>query len=211
MLLKRAKTSRLFFSQNYRLKKSFYSNWKQFQVFKIAKLEFKVTLHYGLWTKMSLKNPFGKVVFQILAKIEMMRKKKQKQKQKQKHAHTPPHTHPPPTHTHTHTKIGYLAVILKRYNISFILFPGIWLWLVYIYFGYKWLKHSDGKVVFLGWVPWNPHHLLGHQQEWKYLGHLRLRSFLVQTNSVCHVWCNFYPGCTCRTTVILGKLKGDII
>ena len=27
----------------------FYSNWKQFQVFKIAKIEFNVTVHYGLW------------------------------------------------------------------------------------------------------------------------------------------------------------------
>ena len=39
-----------FFSQNYRLK-FFYSNWKQFQVYKIAKLEFKVTVHYSLWAK----------------------------------------------------------------------------------------------------------------------------------------------------------------
>ena len=29
----------------------FFSNWKQFQVFEIAKFEFKVTVHYGLWTK----------------------------------------------------------------------------------------------------------------------------------------------------------------
>ena len=38
MLLKRAKPGG-FFPQNYRLK-YFYSNWKQFQVFKIAKFEF---------------------------------------------------------------------------------------------------------------------------------------------------------------------------
>ena len=31
--------------QNYRLKYIFYSNWKQFQVFKIAKFEFNVTVH----------------------------------------------------------------------------------------------------------------------------------------------------------------------
>ena len=39
-------------------------------------------------SQISLKNSFGKVVFQILAKIEM-----------------------------TRNKIGYLAAILKRYNI----------------------------------------------------------------------------------------------
>ena len=47
-VIKRAKTHRLF-SQNCRLKLFFYSNWKQFQVFKITKFEFKVTVHYGLW------------------------------------------------------------------------------------------------------------------------------------------------------------------
>ena len=41
---KMSKTRRLF-SQNYRLEYLFYSNWKQFQVFKIAKLEFKVTVY----------------------------------------------------------------------------------------------------------------------------------------------------------------------
>ena len=41
-----------FYLRNYRLKYIFfYSNWKQFQVFKMAKFEFKVTVHYGLWTK----------------------------------------------------------------------------------------------------------------------------------------------------------------
>ena len=48
--LKRAKNSRLF-SQNYMLKWFFYSNWTQFQVFKIAKFEFKVTVHYSLCAK----------------------------------------------------------------------------------------------------------------------------------------------------------------
>ena len=32
-------------------KNFFYSNWKQFQVFKIAKFEFNVTVHYGWWGK----------------------------------------------------------------------------------------------------------------------------------------------------------------
>ena len=46
--LKKSKTP-LFL--NYRLKKFFYSNQKQFQVFKIAKFEFKVTVHCGLLSK----------------------------------------------------------------------------------------------------------------------------------------------------------------
>ena len=29
----------------------FYSNWKQFQIFKMGKFEFKVTVHYSLWAK----------------------------------------------------------------------------------------------------------------------------------------------------------------
>ena len=45
MLLKRAITL-AFFSQNYRLKLFFYSNWKQLQIFKITKFEFMVTVHY---------------------------------------------------------------------------------------------------------------------------------------------------------------------
>ena len=40
-----------FFSQGYRLKQFFYSNWKQFQVFKIVRCEFNVTVHYDLWAK----------------------------------------------------------------------------------------------------------------------------------------------------------------
>ena len=50
MLLKRAKPGAVFLKK-YRLKYFFYSNWKQFQVFKIAKFEFKVIVHYGLWAK----------------------------------------------------------------------------------------------------------------------------------------------------------------
>ena len=49
--LKRAKTHRLV-SQHYnRFKLFFYYSWKQYQVFKIAKLKFKVTVQYGLWAK----------------------------------------------------------------------------------------------------------------------------------------------------------------
>ena len=34
-----------FLLQEYRLKQFFYSNWKQFQVFKIVNFEFKVTVY----------------------------------------------------------------------------------------------------------------------------------------------------------------------
>ena len=38
--------------ENYKLKWFFYSNWKQFQVLKTTKFEFKVTVHYySLWAK----------------------------------------------------------------------------------------------------------------------------------------------------------------
>ena len=43
--------SPFFFSLKHRRKWFFYSNWKQFQVFKKVKFEFKVTVHYSLWTK----------------------------------------------------------------------------------------------------------------------------------------------------------------
>ena len=41
-------------SQNKRLNLFFHSNWKQFRVFKIAKFEFTVTVHYGPWAKYTL-------------------------------------------------------------------------------------------------------------------------------------------------------------
>ena len=50
ILLKRAKTCPLF-CKTIGLNNFFYSNWTQFQVFKIAKFEFKVTVHYRLWVK----------------------------------------------------------------------------------------------------------------------------------------------------------------
>ena len=34
---------------------------------------------------------------------------------------------------------------------------------------------------------------------------LRLRSFFVKTDWVCHVWCNFQPGYTCHTTACVNK------
>ena len=54
----------------------------------------------------SLKNSFGKVVFQILAKLEKTQKKKKK---------------------------GYLAAILKRYNIFNFVFEKLWFFIVPTY------------------------------------------------------------------------------
>ena len=45
MILKKSVS---FSSQNYKLKYHFYSNLKQFQVFKIAKFEFKETVYYTI-------------------------------------------------------------------------------------------------------------------------------------------------------------------
>ena len=42
-----------------------------------------------------------------------------------------------------------------------------------------------------------------------FMNHLRLRSLFVETAWACHVWFNFLPGYTCRTTVIYGTLKDD--
>ena len=51
ILSKRTRT-RCFSPQNYGLKWFVYSNWKQFQtLYKTAKFEFKVTVHYDLWVK----------------------------------------------------------------------------------------------------------------------------------------------------------------
>ena len=58
MLLKGAKKKKkkksVFFSQDYRLTYLFNSNSKEFQVFKIAKFEFKETEHYGLWQPLKI-------------------------------------------------------------------------------------------------------------------------------------------------------------
>ena len=42
----------------------------------------------------------------------------------------------------------------------------------------------------------------------KYLIHLRVRAFFHETVRVCHVYCNFKIGFTCRITVIFGTLNG---
>ena len=31
----------------------------------------------------------------------------------------------------------------------------------------------------------------------------------IPVGRICHVWCNFYPGYTCWTTIIFGTLKGS--
>ena len=74
----------------------------------------------------SLKNSFGKVVFQILAKIEM-----------------------------TRNKIDYLSAILKQYNILiFSFFCRIIIFIVHTYNIVQIpSQNSAGKVVFYGWVP----------------------------------------------------------
>ena len=41
----------------------------------------------------------------------------------------------------------------------------------------------------------------------KLLVTLRVRAFFYKTFRVCHVYCNFKIGCTCRITVIFGTLK----
>ena len=41
----------------------------------------------------------------------------------------------------------------------------------------------------------------------KCIGHLRVRAFFHKTVRVCHVYCNFKIGFTCRITVIFGTLK----
>ena len=57
-------------------------------------------------------------------------------------------------------KIGYLAIILKRYNIFKSFFAELWFFYSpYIYhfvYGANSLQNYGGKVVFLRGVPWNP-------------------------------------------------------
>ena len=76
--------------------------------------------------KISLKNSFGKEVFQILAKIEM-----------------------------TRTKNRLFGRHFERYNI-FIFFSELWFFIVHTYMVQIPLQNSAGKVVLYGWVPRNP-------------------------------------------------------
>ena len=52
-------------------------------------------------------------------------------------------------------KIGYLAAILKRFNIS-IFFPELWFFIARTYMVQISLQNSGGKVVFLSDPPWAP-------------------------------------------------------
>ena len=78
---------------------------------------------------------FLRLVFQILAQIEMKRNK----------------------------KIGHLAAILKWYNILKFLLQNYDFYSAYIY-GANFIATFRWKVVFCGWVPRTPHPL-GHQRE----------------------------------------------
>ena len=74
----------------------------------------------------SLKNSFGKVVIQILAKIEMTR--------------------------NNHRLFGRHFETVQRFQF----FCRIVIFLVYTYMVQISLQNSAGKVVFYGWVPRNP-------------------------------------------------------
>ena len=83
-----------------------------------------------LWSpnlsQISLKNSFGKAVFQILAKIEMMRNENQ-----------------------------LFDCHFETVQIFSIFSPEIWLWFVYKY-GVKIIKKFRWESGFLRGVPWNP-------------------------------------------------------
>ena len=53
-------------------------------------------------------------------------------------------------------KIGYLAVILKRYNIFNFFLQNCDFFIVHTYVVQIPLQNSAGKVVFYGWIPRNP-------------------------------------------------------
>ena len=78
-------------------------------------------------SQISLKNSFGKVVFQILAEIEMTRNENQ-----------------------------LFGRHFEMVQIFYIFFPEIWFWLVYIHMCKDNLKIPVGKWFSLGGVPWNP-------------------------------------------------------
>ena len=85
-------------------------------------------------SQISLKNSFGKVIFQILAKIEMTRNK----------------------------NLLTVAAILKRYNIFKFFCRIVYFYSPYIYgANSSSLQNSGGKVVFLRLGPWNPPPPLG--------------------------------------------------
>ena len=51
--------------------------------------------------------------------------------------------------------MGYLAAILKRYNILVFLFAELWFFIARTYMVQISLQNSGGKVVFSGGIPWN--------------------------------------------------------
>ena len=79
-------------------------------------------------SQISLKNSFGKVVFQILAKIEMTRNKN---RLFCRHFET-----------------------VRHFNFCF--FSKLWFFIVHTYMVQISLQNSGWKVVFLRGVPWNP-------------------------------------------------------
>ena len=65
MLLKRAKIRRFFRKTIGSNIFFFYSNWKQFQVFKLEKFEFKITVRYGLFVKCTQLRPVNVVIVPV--------------------------------------------------------------------------------------------------------------------------------------------------
>ena len=78
-------------------------------------------------SQISLKNSFGKVFFQILAKIEMMRNKNR--------------------------LFGCHSETVQRFHFFF---AELWIFIAHTYMVQSSLQNSGGKVVFYGWVPRNP-------------------------------------------------------
>ena len=99
--------------------------------------------------KNSFKNSFGKVVFQILAKIEMTRNKIRL--------------------FGRHFEMVQHFQFFFFFCFCFCFFAELWFFIVNAYMVQILLQKSGGKSGFLEGVPWTP---LEHQREQKYLGHL---------------------------------------
>ena len=78
-------------------------------------------------SQISLKSSFGKVVFQILAKIEMMRNKNR--------------------------LFGRHFETVQHFQFFF---SELWIFIAHTYMVQISLQNSDEKVAFYGWVPRNP-------------------------------------------------------
>ena len=128
-------------------------------------------------SQISLKNSFGKVIFPILAKIEMMRNKNR--------------------------LFGRHFETVQHFQLFF---AELCFFIAHTYMVQISLQNSGGKVFFYGWVPRNPSPPwapTGVKVPWS----LKVRAFFHKTVRVCHVYCNFKIGFTCRITVIFGTLK----